>query len=1074
LQHIYKNILCGNYVCSITKSSTNTMTQIFSINFRKIFFCKAMQFIFCIFLFLICATNAKASHFKNASLNWTISATDTVTFTTIQTWRATAFSGVAVGASVGVDYFNFGDGNSAYISLIVTSVDVANDQFTGIAVLKHKYASYGTYTSNMASCCRVDGIYYNGSGDYRMEAKVVYNGSGNTPPISGVPPIINYQTNIANNTYTLPIFDAQSNFYRCFLSTPTQSGAGFIQPPNLTLDSITGQLTFNTVGKTIGTIYVCAVTLVDSVGATSSVEFLLKIVGTSNAPQFNYTITPASGSVINLYLGGSINLKFKATDIDPGDVITMTANGLPNGATFSPPMPVIGTPDSTNFSWTPTLADVGTHVLSVQAQDQIGASSITNVTINVILYVAFIAPTPSLNSTQCLTENTTYTFPFVTQSKPTNQIRLDSITGFTSPITLSNTLPTAYSSGNTTNATWTPTASDWGVHQITAVANDTSGIYLANTFSVVVNANPVITSTFTQSAIHIYQSINYNFTCTDVDIPFGDDVEIKPSGMPKWLSLIDNGNGTASITGMPGCGKAGTYTFTIYAEDIHHHCSAIVSHQDITIVVQNIAVDSFITSIENDTLFGAGNAYLAMNTSIGNVDWYANASGGASLQTANVFTPFVTGDTTFYAQAIVGAITTYTAGITSFPNNYYSGSFFLFFDAINDFTLDSVTIYPVNIGVQTIVINLYNSAYSIISSKTITINNPAYLHPTRVALGFAIPTGSGYAINQSSVYLGYLPSGFSYPYIVPSILSINNTEYGTSYSSYFFDWKISAGNICNSARYPVKVKFGDPAVAVSIKALLSGPYIIGTQLMQDSLRVKSLIPNLEPYSSAPYNTIFTHINGGGAEAIGLNVLNTTGNDAIVDWVFVQLRNKLNSSIVVATKSALIQRDGDIVSASDGTSPLQFNVPADNYYISVKHRNHLGIMGASSIALSSTNTVVDFTDGSRSLYLAASNNNPSPLTGATKIMGGKYAMYAGNCNIANTTWSRYITYNNLLQSDRTSLVAYTTPTGTVNGYSIFDVDMNGYARFNGLNPDRLVILLNVNNSTSLYANEQTPN
>jgi len=46
--------------------------------------------------------------------------------------------------------------------------------------------------------------------------------------------------------------------------------------------------------------------------------------------------------------------------------------------------------------------------------------------------------------------------------------------------------------------------------------------------------------------------------------------------------------------------------------------------------------------------------------------------------------------------------------------------------------------------------------------------------------------------------------------------------------------------------------------------------------------------------------------------------------------------------------------------------------------------------------------------------------------------------------------------------------------TLTGYSLYDCDLNGYARFNGLSPDRLVIYLNCGNSNTNIVNEQTPN
>jgi hypothetical protein len=47
-------------------------------------------------------------------------------------------------------------------------------------------------------------------------------------------------------------------------------------------------------------------------------------------------------------------------------------------------------------------------------------------------------------------------------------------------------------------------------------------------------------------------------------------------------------------------------------------------------------------------------------------------------------------------------------------------------------------------------------------------------------------------------------------------------------------------------------------------------------------------------------------------------------------------------------------------------------------------------------------------------------------------------------------------------------------GDAANYSIFDLDLNGSATFNSLNPDRLVLLINCSNVTGLFINEQIPN
>jgi hypothetical protein len=268
-------------------------------------------------------------------------------------------------------------------------------------------------------------------------------------------------------------------------------------------------------------------------------------------------------------------------------------------------------------------------------------------------------------------------------------------------------------------------------------------------------------------------------------------------------------------------------------------------------------------------------------------------------------------------------------------------------------------------------------------------------------------------------------------------------------------------------------------IQLQAKVLLSGPFDTGNSLMIDSLRTKGLIPLVEPYgtlnsSANPYASVYTHVNGGGGELTTNSVLSISGNNAIVDWVFVQLRSAADSSVVVATRSALIQRDGDIVDI-DGVSPLQFYTQdPNNYFVSVKHRNHLGVMTANYYSFNGTPTLLDFTLPSTNLYTKAfPNNNPMPLSGATRIQNSKRTLYGGNCNISNAINNKNISYTTASPSDRSALLMYSGATGTVNGYSVYDCDLNGSARFSGLNPDRNVILNSTNNSSTIVVNEQLP-
>ncbi len=129
---------------------------------------------------------------------------------------------------------------------------------------------------------------------------------------------------------------------------------------------------------------------------------------------------------------------------------------------------------------------------------------------------------------------------------------------------------------------------------------------------------------------------------------------------------------------------------------------------------------------------------------------------------------------------------------------------------------------------------------------------------------------------------------------------------------------------------------------------LQGPFNSNSQLMNNGLRVNNLIPNNEPYTDLPD---FEHVNGGN-ETVSNTVLTTTGFNAIVDWMFIELIDPFSFE-TVSSRSALLQRDGDLVDV-DGISPVSFRVDDGNYFVCVRHRNHLGAMTNEVVYFSSNN------------------------------------------------------------------------------------------------------------------------
>ncbi len=256
-----------------------------------------------------------------------------------------------------------------------------------------------------------------------------------------------------------------------------------------------------------------------------------------------------------------------------------------------------------------------------------------------------------------------------------------------------------------------------------------------------------------------------------------------------------------------------------------------------------------------------------------------------------------------------------------------------------------------------------------------------------------------------------------------------------------------------------------PGILFSGKAMLAGPYVAGIGLMHDSLRVKNLIPLTEPYTSSPYNKL--PIGGAAGETILPSVLAVTGNDAIVDWVFLELRSNAVPGTVLANKRALIQRDGDIV-GTDGFSPVLFPTAYSGmYYVSIKHRNHLGVMSVSAVNFNGcAATHVDFT--LPSIYI-----NPGIITAPRKVFGSVYALWSADANN-----NKNVKYNGL--SNDKDVILNALGIANLNSslspvYRSEDLNMDGKIRYNNADMDRGLIIDNVGPTTpNTIINQHTPN
>lgn len=245
--------------------------------------------------------------------------------------------------------------------------------------------------------------------------------------------------------------------------------------------------------------------------------------------------------------------------------------------------------------------------------------------------------------------------------------------------------------------------------------------------------------------------------------------------------------------------------------------------------------------------------------------------------------------------------------------------------------------------------------------------------------------------------------------------------------------------------------------AVFLQGPLLNPSIAG--LMNDILREDNHLPTTSPYADALEVSDPSVFNSGGSSGTG------PASDDIVDWVLVELRSDTDASNILASTSALLQRDGDVVGA-DGLSDVVFPVANKSYYVSLKHRNHLGIMTASTVSLSETPVTVDFTDA---------NNQITNGTNAQSTFGaptGVVAMWAGDVN--GNGQVRYLGPSNDTNGIKDNVLdpINGNPSGSnfypYTGYDNADINMNGQVRYlgpgNDTNALKDIILSHPSNGT----------
>ena len=366
------------------------------------------------------AAPAHATHFRYGHITWRATGGNSVQFTLTAAFARSQYPGsapdgfLAVGdiftEFIGGTVLDAGDGTFlgdpfTGMRFIVVALDRTDDYVIARALdpvsqkdrIDHTYpfpTNFGTpWVAQIYSCCRILNLQNNAGGDYRVYTKVDLT-VNRASAVSALPPLI--PVSQRGTSFLIPATDPEGHRLIFRLADPDEAGFFFVQPPGVTVDPNTGLFTI-AAGLPPGLYsthviieeYDLADTLIGCVGLDFIFEVLTNV--TTQPPRFRIPPTPAQGTTLVASPGQRISFTISAIDPD-GDNVTLNTTGIPMGARHIPVLPVTARVPFCNFSWTPTIDDLGAYAITYTARDPNGNFVLTSVEIRVLLPIRVIEP----------------------------------------------------------------------------------------------------------------------------------------------------------------------------------------------------------------------------------------------------------------------------------------------------------------------------------------------------------------------------------------------------------------------------------------------------------------------------------------------------------------------------------------------------------------------------------------------------------------------------------------------------------------------------------------------------------
>ncbi|BCU78627.1 hypothetical protein llg_33420 [Luteolibacter sp. LG18] len=286
-------------------------------------------------------------------------------------------------------------------------------------------------------------------------------------------------------------------------------------------------------------------------------------------------IPPAftSGNATTFKVGTAGTFNFAASGI-PAPTFS-TVSPLPGGVTLA---------SNGLLSGTPAAGTGGTFTLSVKAANTVAPDATQSFTLTV-------------NEAPTITSATTTTFE--TGAPGTFTVQTGHSFPANAALSVTGTLPSGViftdNGDGTATLSGTPAANAGGSYPLTFTANNGILPNGSQSFTLVVNQAAVFTST-NATTFTVGSAGSFSVTTTGYPI----SAITKTGALPSGVSLVDNGNGSATLAGTPAALTGGTYPITLIATN----GAGLPVNQSFTLTVNQAAA---ITSA-NGTTFTVGSA----------------------------------------------------------------------------------------------------------------------------------------------------------------------------------------------------------------------------------------------------------------------------------------------------------------------------------------------------------------------------------------------------------------------------------------------------------------------------------